>query len=39
MAILPFLALFLMVWKGFIYTIVAYFYAFRFAFCSNLHCV
>jgi len=39
MAILPFLALFLMVRKGFIYTIAAYFYAFRLAFCSILHCV
>jgi len=37
MAILPFFALFLMVWKGFIYTIVAYFYAFRFASYSILH--
>ena len=39
MAILPFLALFLMVRKGFIYTIAAYFYAFRLVFCSILHCV
>ena len=39
MAILPFLALFLMVRKGFIYTIAAYFYAFRLAFCSILPCV
>ena len=39
MAILPLLALFLMVRKGFIYTIAAYFYAFRLAFCSILHCV
>ena len=34
MAILPFLAMFLMVQKGFIYTVATYFYAFRLAFCS-----
>ena len=34
MAILPFLAMFLMVQKGFIYTVAMYFYAFRLAFCS-----
>ena len=39
MAILPFLVLFLMVLKGFIYTIGANFYAFRLAFCSILHCI
>ena len=39
MAILPFLAMFLMVQKGFIYTVPTYFYAFRLAFCSILPCV
>ena len=39
MAILPFLAMFLMVQKGFIYTVATYFYAFRLAFCSILPCV
>ncbi len=39
MAILPFLALILMVRKGFIYTIGANFYAFRLAFCGILHCI
>ena len=39
MAILPFLALILMVLKGFIYTIGADIYAFRLAFCSILHCI
>ena len=34
MVILPLLALILMVWKGFVYTIAVYFYAFRLAFCS-----
>ena len=39
MVILPFSAMFLMVLKGFIYTIAAYFYAFRLAFSSILPCV
>ena len=39
MAILPFLAMFLLVQKGFIYTVTTYFYAFRLAFCSILPCV
>ena len=39
MAILPFLAMFLMVQKGFIYTVPTYFYAFRLAFCNILPCV
>ena len=39
MGILPFLVLFLMVRKGFIYTIGADIYAFRLAFCSILHCI
>ena len=38
-AILPFLVLFLMVLKGFVYTIAAYFYAFCLPFSSILHCV
>ena len=37
MAILPLLALILMVRKGFVYTIAVYFYAFRLAFCSKSH--
>ena len=37
--ILPFSAMFLMVLRGFVYTITAYFYAFRFAFTSILPCV
>ena len=39
MAILPFLAMFLMSLRGFIYTIAVYFYAFRPAFSSILHCI
>ena len=39
MAILPFLAMCLMVLEGYVYTIAAYIYAFRFAFSSILHCV
>ena len=39
MVILPLLALILMVRKGFVYTIAVYFYAFRLAFCSILHCI
>ena len=38
-AILPFLAMFLMGLKGLVYTIAVYFYAFRIAFSSSLHCV
>ena len=37
MGILPFLAICFMVLEGYVYTIAAYFYAFRFAFCSILH--
>ena len=39
MAILPFLAMFFMVLKGFIYTIAVYFYAFRLAFSTILPCI
>ncbi len=39
MAILPFLAMFFMVLKGFVYTIAMDVYAFRLAFSSILHCV
>ena len=39
MAFLPFLAMFLMVREGFIYTVATYFYAFRLAFCSIQPCV
>ena len=39
MVILPFSAIFLMVLKGFVYTIAVYFYAFRLAFSSILACV
>ena len=39
MAILPFLAMFFMVLKGFVYTIAMDIYAFRLAFRSILHCV
>ena len=39
MVILPFLAMFLMVLKGFVYTIAVYFYAFHLAFGSILTCV
>jgi len=35
----PFSTLFFMVHKGFVYTIAAYFYAFRLAFSSILPCV
>jgi len=28
-----------MVLKGFVYTIAVYFYAFRLAFCTILHCI
>jgi len=37
MAILPFLAMYFMVLKGFIYTNAVYFYAFRLAFSGNSH--
>ena len=39
MVILPFLAMNLVIRKGFIYTIAAYIYAYRLAFCSILPCV
>ena len=39
MGVLPFLAMCFMVLEGYVYTIAAYFYAFRFAFSSILHCV
>ena len=39
MVILSLLAMFLMVLRGFVYTITAYFYAFRLAFTSILPCV
>ena len=39
MGVLPFLAMCFMVLEGYIYTIAAYFYAFRLAFSSILHCV
>ena len=39
MVILPFLVMYLVIRKGFIYTIVAYFYAYRLAFGSILPCV
>ena len=39
MVILPFLAMYLVVRKGFIYTIAAYIYAYRLAFGSILPCV
>ena len=39
MAILPFLAMFLLVQKGFVYTIAVDVYAFRLAFSSILPCV
>ena len=37
MCILPFLAMCFMVLEGYVYTIAAYFYAFRLAFSSILH--
>ena len=37
MAIFPFLAMFFMVLKGFVYTIAVDVYAFRLAFSSKLH--
>ena len=39
MVILPILVMYLVIRKGFIYTIVAYFYAYRLAFGSILPCV
>ena len=39
MVILPFLAMNLVIRKGFIYTIAVYIYAYRLAFCSILPCV
>lgn len=39
MRVLPFWAMFLMVRKGYVYTIGVKFYAFRFAFSSKLHCI
>ena len=37
--ILPFLTMFLMVLKGFIYTIPVYFYAYLLAFSTKIHCI
>ena len=39
MPVLPFLTLFLMVLKGFEYTIAAYIYAFLLAFSGKKHCI
>ncbi len=39
MAILPFLAMYLVALKDFVYTIAVYFYAFHLAFSSILHCI
>jgi hypothetical protein len=39
MAILPYLAMFLMELKGLVYAIAMYFYAFRLAFSGILHCI
>ena len=39
MGVLPFLAMCVMVLEGYVYTIAAYFYAFRLAFSTILHCV
>ena len=39
MAILPFLAMFFMVLKGFIYTITMDIYAYRLAFSGKSHCI
>ena len=39
MDVLPFLAMFLMERKGYVYTFAVDFYAFRFAFSSILPCV
>ena len=39
MAILPILAMFFMVLKGFVYTIAVDIYAFRLAFSTKTHCI
>ena len=39
MVVFPFFAMFFMVQKGFVYTIVVDAYAFHLAFSSTLHCV
>ena len=39
MAILPFLSMYLMVLKGFVYTISVDIYAFRLTFSGILHCI
>ena len=39
MVILPFLAMFFMVRKGFVYAVAVNFYAFCLAFCPILHCI
>ena len=39
MVILPFLVMYLVIRKGFIYTIAVYFYAYRLAFSTILHCI
>ena len=39
MAILPYWAMFLMELKGFVYTIVMYFYAFQLDFSGKSHCI
>ena len=39
MVFLPFLAMFFMALKGFIYTFAVDFYAFRLAFNTILHCI
>ena len=39
MTILPLLAMFFMVLKGFVYTIAVDIYAFRTAFCTILECI
>ena len=39
MDVLPFFAMFLMVLKGFVYTITLNFYAYHLAFSSKTHCI
>ena len=39
MVVLPFLAMFFMALKGFVYTIAVDIYAFRLAFSRILHCI
>ena len=39
MDILPFLAMFFMALKGFVYTIALYIYSFRLAFSGKKHCI